>query len=125
MVRLGVDGLSRESGVDEGDLRTGPLARAGLSRLCASFGWQLSIDLFASPENSLCPRFCARFQTLHGETWTLLHVDHGVHTAVCVARGMVTSLMSLPRTPLCKVPIKSKYLRDSEEERDEPQRLLC
>ena len=68
VVRLGVDGLSRESGVDHGDLRTGPLAREGIERWCEDLGWNLSVDLFASPENSLCTRFCTRFQTLRGET---------------------------------------------------------
>jgi hypothetical protein len=68
VVRLGVDGLSRASGVDNGDLRTGPVARQGIAQLCTDLGWRISVDLFSSPENSLCVRFCTRLHTTLGET---------------------------------------------------------
>ena len=49
-------------------MRTGPVARQGIDRLCTDLGWTISVDLFASPENSLCARFCTRLHTTLGET---------------------------------------------------------
>lgn len=59
IVRLGVDALSREEGCDKTDVRTGQSAKAGVRRLCSGLGWTLTVDLFASKENAMAPRFCA------------------------------------------------------------------
>jgi hypothetical protein len=81
LVAEGVDAASRSGAQSERGPACGPALRQRIIDLAASYNWEISIDLFASTENAITPRFCSRYPELGAECAdALLAPDWNVST---------------------------------------------
>jgi hypothetical protein len=61
MVELGIDGLSRDGAKEVHGPCVDDAMRKQIHDLAMLAGWDLTLDLFASKDNAVLPRYCSRF----------------------------------------------------------------
>ena len=61
LIRENIDAASRSGAIDLHGPAVTPAARQLIHQRAESVGWRISVDLFATKQNAICPRFFARF----------------------------------------------------------------
>ena len=106
----GVDGLSRESAQELRCSESGPALRALVSDEAARLGERFTVDLFASADNALVPRFYARYaEPLAEAVDALVQTDWGWSLcSACGQRHREFCFVFPPRALLSRVMAKAR-----------------